>query len=160
MAATRNRRNQVPAKAPEQQHGPGVLTPTDATNENKEFARRLYQLLRAKNWNQSELARAAFGTLQDQRGYTVPRRRDSVSNYLQGKALPDMKSREALAKALGVRVDDLLPNVPNLNKDDLLLEILHVPNRPGLMRIRVDQLVPADDAIEILQILRKHKDNG
>ena len=126
----------------------------------KDFARRLYQAMRAKNWNQSELARAAFGTLKDQRGYTVPRRRDSVSNYLQGKAYPDMKSREALAKALGVRVEDLMPNIPSMaSKDGTILELTQVPNNPGMMRIRIDKTVEADQAMEIWQILRKSDEN-
>ena len=121
-----------------------------------EFARRLDLLMRAKNWNPSDLARAAFGTLRDRGGNIVPRRQDSISFYLQGKALPNIESRNALAEALGVSNEELLPDAA-LDKTDssTLLEISEGPE--GTMRIRVDQFVSPEQAIEIWRILRKGK---
>lgn len=119
----------------------------------KEFPRRLNLLMRAKNWLPSDLARAAFGTLKDRNGNIVPRRQDSISLYLQGKALPNIESRNALAQALGVSIDELLPD-DALDKADSskLFEILRGPEE-GTMRIRLDQLVSEEQAIAIFQIL-------
>lgn len=54
----------------------------------QEFSRRLHAAMVKRGMNQAELARRAFGTMTDKRGYTVPRGKDSISGYLAGKRLP------------------------------------------------------------------------
>jgi len=45
----------------------------------------------------SDLAREAFGTKIDNRGYTVARKRDRISVYLRGLQTPDPKNLGLLA---------------------------------------------------------------
>jgi transcriptional regulator with XRE-family HTH domain len=79
----------------------------------KEFARRLQAALNAKKWSQSDLARATFGSHVDKAtGYTVATGRDRISAYLQAKSLPEPKTAQKLADALGVKVDELMPPPP------------------------------------------------
>src|SRR5690349_15157362 len=72
------------------------LTPKHLTKQ--EFAKRVYDLMMRKGWHQSELARRS--------GLN----RDSISTYVNGTSLPTPVKLQALAKALEVEPNDLLPN--------------------------------------------------
>lgn len=111
--------------------------------DKQAFGRRLYQLMTAKGWTQSELARRANIT------------RDAVSTYVRGKTMPTRQSANALAEALGVQLEELLPNfIPSANEiDDPALEIKTIPGSPGKASLRINQIVPLDVAIKISQIL-------
>src|SRR5438477_11469960 len=85
--------------------GDGGRRPTTA--EKQQFARRLLELAQAKGWSQSDLARAAFGSVVDRQGRTAARRRDSISAYLSGRSFPDPRSLAALCRALAVAPQDL-----------------------------------------------------
>lgn len=66
------------------------------------FAHKLKQLMEAKGWHQSELARQA----------ALPRH--SVSVYLRGKSLPTSKNLRALADALSVPIDEFTEITPSM----------------------------------------------
>lgn len=61
------------------------------------FGRRLYELMMAKGWNQSELARRAGLERHD------------VSYYIRGGDYPTPRHMKGLAAALGVTPRDLIP---------------------------------------------------
>ena len=64
------------------------LMPRELTKQ--EFGRRLHGLMLAKDWNQSDLGKAAgLG-------------RDSVSTYIRGLTFPTTRALRRLADALGV----------------------------------------------------------
>lgn len=71
----------------------------------REFARRLQNILNDKGWNQSDLARAIWGT----NPAGGARGRDSVSGYLAASSLPLPPQLRKICVALGVTENDLLP---------------------------------------------------
>lgn len=81
---------------------------------NIQFARKLHKAMVAKNINQSQLAAAIWGT-RDQmvngRSYVTARNRDRVSIYLAAKGLPRPDSLDKMADYLGVKADELCPEV-------------------------------------------------
>lgn len=144
--------------SPSKSDGESDMTPKALSKQ--EFARRLYQLMRKKNWSQSDLARAAFGTMKGSEGYTIPRRKDSVSGYLAGRVWPDPKSLEQMAKAFGISVEDLLPNttMAAIDQGEPSLEIKQAAGHPDKVWVRVSQLVTLDQAVSIAQILQVKAD--
>jgi transcriptional regulator with XRE-family HTH domain len=67
------------------------------------FGRRLWSLMMAKEWTQSDLAR--FSDIQ----------RASISSYINGQSFPDPKNLQKLARALGMAPEKLLPNVAEMS---------------------------------------------
>lgn len=134
---TRNVRTHVTNDA----QTPNAMTPKHLTKQ--EFGRRLYKLMVAKGWRQSELARQA----------DLPR--DSISVYIRGKSLPTPQSLQALANALGVSSDDLLPNhVENaIDEDYPALDIRVSPGSPDKAWLRVNRLVTLRTALEVAKLL-------
>lgn len=120
---------------------PEKLTPKHLTKQ--EFGRRVYRLMLAKGWNQSELARQA--DLQ----------RDSVSVYVRGKSLPTSQNLQKLAAALDVEPDELLPNYVEsaVDEDNPSLEMRVSPARPTEAWLRVNRLVLVSTAAEVIRIL-------
>ena len=57
------------------------------------------------------MARKIWGSTVDARGYTVASGRDRISAWEAGKAIPEPHNLEAVAKALGVLVSDLAPDL-------------------------------------------------
>lgn len=80
--------------------------PANATSSmaRMEFGRRLQRAMMNKGYSQSELARYAETHLGKHFG------RDSVSQYIRGETLPNPQRLAALAKALGVDPEELLPS--------------------------------------------------
>ena len=127
------------------------------TAQKREFAQRLLALTTAKGWSQSDLARAAFGSVKDRQGRTVARRRDSVSAYLRGRVFPDPESLAALCHALAVQPKDLAPFLGAIagGAGERVLEIRQIPDDPERVWIRLNQLVPLTDALAISAIVLK-----
>lgn len=88
-----------------------VGAPKDAVK--REFAKRLQNAITARGWNQSELSRNAAKHMPDGKFG-----RDNVSNYVRGRVLPGPPHLNALAKALKVTPDDLLPSRYTKSVDD------------------------------------------
>jgi transcriptional regulator with XRE-family HTH domain len=95
---------------------------------------------------QSDLARAAFGTDASADGDTVARSHDRISVYLAGQALPDPKNRKALADALGVPADALVPPpaAATADREAPSLILPAVPGRPGLVPRQLGLLLPLE----------------
>ena len=109
----------------------------------QEFGRRLYNLMIAQGWNQSELARRA----------DLPR--DSISTYIRGRVLPTPKSLACLAKALNMQTVDLLPNAAEsaFDEDVPSLEMRVSTSAPNMAWVRVNRLLPLSTAAKIIEII-------
>lgn len=120
-----------------------VLAPKHLTKQ--EFAKRLYTLMIRKGWHQSELARQSG----------LPR--DSISVYMRGKSLPEAANTQALANALGVSVEQLMPNHVEsaIDEDSPALEMKVSPNAPNAAWIRVNRLVSLRTALSVMDLLEK-----
>lgn len=124
---------------------PPHLIPKHLTKQ--EFGKRLYKLMLGKGWHQSELSRQAG----------VPR--DAVSTYIRGKSLPTPVNLKALANALGVSEEELLPNVAEaaIDEDNPAFEIRVSPSAPGKAWVRVNRLVSTMTAIKIGELLENDR---
>lgn len=115
----------------------------------QEFGRRLYSLMLARGWNQSELARQAG----------LPR--DSISTYIRGRSLPTPKSLQALAEALGMRPADVLPNATEsaIDEDNPALEMRVSTSAPNAAWLRVNRLVSLSTASKVIELINQDRVN-
>lgn len=111
----------------------------------QEFANRLYNLILAKGWNQSEAARQC----------DLPR--DAISVYVRGKSFPTPTSLEKLSRGLGVKKEDLLPNYVEdaISEDMPAFELRVSVNAPNAAWLRVNRLVSLSTAVAIAALLEK-----
>lgn len=111
--------------------------------EKEEFGRRLWKLMRARGWNQSELARQA----------DLPR--DSVSVYVRGKSLPSAKSLSRLAEALDTTPGDLLPNTiaDPISEDQPSIDMRVSPGAPHVAWLQVNRLVSTATAVKVVELV-------
>jgi transcriptional regulator with XRE-family HTH domain len=116
----------------------------------QEFGRKLYRLMLASGWNQSELARQA----------NLPR--DSISTYIRGRSFPTPKSLQALADALGTTPGDLLPTaVGNAKGEDVPeIDMKVSPSAPGAAWLKVNRLVSLACAAKIIELLNEDRVSG
>ncbi len=119
-----------------------ALAPKHLTKQ--QFGRRLYQIMLARGWNQSELARQA----------NLPR--DSISTYVRGVALPTPKSLKALADALDMQMTDVLPNAIEaaVDEDHPSFEMKVSPSAPNTAWLRVNRLVSLSTATKIAELIQ------
>ncbi|MBI2240259.1 MAG: helix-turn-helix transcriptional regulator [Magnetospirillum gryphiswaldense] len=118
------------------------LTPRSLTKQ--EFGRRLFALMDAKRWRQSELARQAG----------LPR--DAVSVYIRGKSLPTPTNLQKLADAFGLLPEELLPNHLGsaIDEDELpAFEMKVSMGAPNMAWVRVNRLVSTQTAVKIAELL-------
>lgn len=116
------------------------------------FARRLTAARVEKGWNQSELARRAAAHMHNKKF-----NRDNVSKYESG-TLPRPVHLNALAKALGMKADELLPSTGRLLTDDMTDTTPDLTFRTvgeGMAWLRINQRLPVDAAMKIITILRE-----
>lgn len=108
-----------------------------------EFARRLYERMLKKNWNQNQLA------VESEVG------RDSVSRYMRGMTLPDPKTAQKLATALDCEIADIMPAAMERAYDAELpsLEIRQVVGHGGVVWLRINRQVPFKTAAAIVELL-------
>lgn len=122
------------------------------------FAERLYQARRARNMNQSDLARLVWGEKEDARGYMTANNRTMIGFYEKGQTRPRTDTLEKLANALGVAPEDLAPEIMAGEDErrrmasgggkDLVLEV--VDAKQNLARLAMDVIVPLSVATVIL----------
>lgn len=117
------------------------LRPKHLTKQ--EFGKRLYKLMIAKGWHQSELARRADVA------------RDSVSTYIRGISLPEPGNLDRLARALGVEPVDLLPNhiEAAIDNDVPSLEMKVSGSDPRMAWLRVNRLVSTATCLKVVELL-------
>ncbi len=128
--------------------------PVDAARA--EFGRRLQHMLKERNWNQSDLARAATKHMPGKKQF----RRDNISNYVRGQQVPGPVRMKALCEALGVSRDDLLPPFA-VRSVDSLVPPLDMRSQPdGRVYLRVNQVVDQVIAMQIITLLMPKKDGA
>lgn len=111
----------------------------------QEFARKLWELMVARNLSQADLAReSGLG-------------RDSVSNYVNAKTLPEPKQAKALADALGVTVPELYPGAVEAAVDAEIpaVELRQVAGHPGKAWLRVNRALSFATAAKIIALLEE-----
>ena len=121
--------------------------------EKKEFGRRLYQLLRDKDLSQSDVAQELFGRETDARGRSVASKRDLVSKWVRGVAIPGPKNLHRLAKLLEVDAVMLAPGHGLVV--DRRLPDFSMSAQGDQMVLVVNQVVRPDQALRIMQILQE-----
>lgn len=117
------------------------LTPKALTRQ--EFGRRLARAMADKEWNQSDLARAAgIG-------------RDSVSTYINGKVFPTPIALRKIAGALGVDKEVLLPNELMSAFDDEMpaVELKQAAGHPEKAWLRVNRMMSFATAARIITLI-------
>jgi transcriptional regulator with XRE-family HTH domain len=113
------------------------------TENKKQFAAALRKLMDAMGWHASELARQAG----------LPR--DSISVYLNAKSLPTPKNLRALAEALQVSPEELLPKTSNVPHpfSEPVSEMRLVAGTPNAAWLRIDRLVSVKTAAKIMELI-------
>jgi transcriptional regulator with XRE-family HTH domain len=109
----------------------------------QEFGRRLYSLMLAQGWTQSELARQA----------DLPR--DSISVYVRGRSLPTPTSLAKLAQAFNMQSEELLPNLIDgaIDEDTPAFEMKVSTNAQNIAWVRVNRAVTLKTALKIAELL-------
>lgn len=129
--------------APETAPRSAYRTARDA--EMKMFSRRLWRLMTAKGWNQSELARrSGVG-------------RDMISGYIRAKHLPEPPHAKKLAEAFGVEIEELFPSAGETASTTLRDALPPVELRAtseGKAMLHVNLEVPFDVAVQVLALIQ------
>lgn len=86
--------------------------------ELHEFARRLREARIAKDWSQSALARAVWGTRTTDAGLTVAKNRELISVYEAAKSWPAPADLAKIATALNVPPEELAPGLDEGTVED------------------------------------------
>ena len=115
------------------------------------FARRLNAALRAKGWNQSDLARE-MGKHLNLPPNKYPRH--LVSAYSRGDNIPTDLNLDAMAKALGMKAEDLL-GVQVGGDVSAKMYASATSGLDGGTRLVVDANVDHETALKVLGLLRE-----
>lgn len=143
MAARRHFYNRAPKGLPPD-------APVDAALA--EFGRRLQKRMSEKGYNQSDLAREASKHMPNKKFG-----RDNISNYVRGVVFPGPIRLHALAKALGVKPDDLVPEHGLPSTDDRAPPYDIRATSDGNVWLRVNQAVSHEVAMKVLALLGQDK---
>lgn len=121
---------------------PLKVTPRHLSKQ--EFAQRLYQLMLEKKLNQSNLGRRAG--IQ----------RNAISTYMRGRSLPTHRNLIKLARVLGMKPEELLPNTIEsaIDADNPMVSMQVSPSAPTKAWLRINQLVDTKLAVKILEMLQ------
>lgn len=112
------------------------------------FAQRLNRYMLAKGWSGAELAREASKFAP--KGVDIGRH--LISAYSRGANEPTPTNLEYIAKALGVKPEDLLPPLPGEGESPQYATATSTLD--GKTRLVVDAEVDSETALKILQMVR------
>lgn len=121
----------------------------------REFAKRLQKLMTDKGWNQSDLARAAAKFMPDKKF-----NRDNVSLYVRASQLPGPVRLRAMAKALDVKEDSLIPAGAVASVDEGAPPLAMRPAGPGNVWLQINQAVSQETAMKIVTLLAQAESTG
>jgi len=107
-----------------------------------QFASKLFELMSARGWNQSDLARRAGMN------------RDNISQYVRGRTYPTPKFLKKLAKALDMAPDALLPNyyADAVERSNPAFEYRELPSDEKYGWIRINKRVLRKNAPKIIEL--------
>lgn len=118
------------------------------------FAERLQRLMLEKGLSQSDLAREVWGTMTDERGYTVARNRQMLTKYLTGKAEPRMSTVRKMSEALHVSLADLDPQSDPVNRPGSGVYVEPVDRRNA--RLQLNIVAPKTVIREVVKMLSEY----
>lgn len=123
--------------------------------ELEQFARKLHEAIVSRGMSPSDLAAEVWGRTTDARGYSVAKGRDRISVYLQGKSVPDPKNLLKIATVLGMKVEDLAPDVTAsaVEKENPEIAMTAIAGHHDKVFLRVNKLVPLELAARIISML-------
>jgi len=115
----------------------------------EEVGRNLYRLMLARGLSQADLARGAKLS------------RTSISEYIRGRALPSQLSLENLARVLGVKSEQIMPNhvAAAISDDSPEFEFKASQADPSFGRLKIDRLVSFETGMKIGQLLAEDAAN-
>lgn len=113
------------------------------------FPERLARLMEDNNVTKSDLARLMWGTIVDERGYDVPKNRQSIGKYLAGKATPTHKTIRLMADALKVNVGELDPGYNPISRLGSGVKIF--TKSPKISHLEISLEVPTPLALKIIE---------
>lgn len=116
------------------------------------FSDLLQRLLDERGMTRADLAKLVWGTIVDERGYTVAKNRQALSKYIAGKASPSRQTRLRIAEALGVPYTDLFPEEQKVNRPGSGIT-LEPASPPGVSRLRLDVEMPTKEATKVIEIV-------
>jgi transcriptional regulator with XRE-family HTH domain len=112
------------------------------------FASRLQHTMLKKGWTQSDLSREASKHMPNKKFG-----RDLISNYIRARMLPDARHAQALSKALGTSVEDLIP--ARGPRDSVAPRMSTRDAGDGNAWLQINQAVPWAVALKVMQILQQ-----
>jgi len=120
------------------------------TLRKKVRGKYFYGLILAKGYRQSSFARAAAKHKKD--GVLG---RDLVSRWCQGTALPDALNEDAIAKTLGISVEELMAPIyeGTIETNEIIPPFEITGLEGGLARLTINMTVPWDVAQEVFRLL-------
>ncbi len=111
------------------------------------FAANLKKRMREKGLSQSDLARAIWNEVRvDSRGYEQPVNKDRISQWVNGRVLPNLENLQRLADALETMPEALLPDL-----ETTILNHKNDPSRPGSAQ-EADFVFRIDGAYAFVQL--------
>lgn len=114
--------------------------------EALEFGRRLQRELVRKQWNQSDLARAAKKFVPDIERY-------NISHWVRGQHMPTPVNLDAIARALGVEPTTLIPQGAINGGAPSPFSLVTRPD--GRAELHINRTVSMDAAMKIAAILQQ-----
>ena len=122
------------------------------------FPDRLQRIMREIGWSKSDLARGLWGTVLENRSdgtaYEVPKNRQAVSRYLNGKVYPNDDTRQRLADVLGVNYAELFPNEDPTNRPGSGITLSQVNKRDCVLDIHIT--IPTERALEVIKMVKEY----
>lgn len=119
------------------------------------FATVLNRRLMEKGWSQSDLARQVWGEKTGPDGRTAAAGRDRISSYARGLSLPSPSTLKQIADALGMTPEQLAPDLAAeiAEKEPPEMVVSTPRDRPGLMLLQINMLVPADIGAQVVALV-------
>jgi transcriptional regulator with XRE-family HTH domain len=118
------------------------------------FPDRLQRFMDEKRMSRADLARHIWGTMEDERGYTVARNRQTISKYLAGRTEPSDTTVRLMAEALGVGFADLMPNTDPVNRPGSGIVMTAIGSKK--YRLDLSLVVPADVATKVIDLISEY----
>lgn len=119
------------------------------------FGKHLDGIIKQRGMSQSDLARDAFGTVKDGRGYKVSKGRHLISKYCKGLAFPDTKTLKKIAGALDMTLAELLPPSVSaaIQQKEPPIRITSLHNDPTRYWIVINRVFLKDDAEKLVSFV-------
>lgn len=135
----------------------GKERPAIVSDELESFSKKLHYALIDRDMTQSDLARIVYGgaTRVDNRGYDTVVGRDRISSYCRGKAMPEPRMLQKIADALGMKTEELAPNLAAsaIERELPEIQITAAAGHHETVLLKVNKLVPLYLAAEIAKML-------